>query len=231
MSFEFFKNRIRGNKYLPFISLTFIILVFSVTKIVAQQGIVTFDYEYKSNAQGKMRAEQNRGRKARMFWNNSIKRWTVEVDYGSTNNDLNINDSSSDEEESSDSQSSTRTIVYHYDYKSNAQGKVKVERARGKNARMFYDSSRRKWAVEVGENVGAGKDDDDSPTVIAPAKRKVNTSAKVGSGNLPNGATVSYFPDKQMAEEIYRAAVKQGDWSKMWYDENRRAWAVAIKIR
>ena len=214
------------------IAVIFAASLFTALAAVAQQGIVTFDYEYKSNAQGKMKAEQNRGRKARMYWNGSIKRWTVEVDYGnSTDNDLNIAENSSDDDLSSNSQSLTRTIVYHYDYKSNAQGKVRVERSRGKNARMFYDTARRKWAVEVGETAGVGRDEYDSSTTISPTKRKINTSANVGSGSLPNGATVSYFPDKQMAEEIHKAAIKQGDWTKMWYDENRRAWAVAVKVR
>ena len=220
-------------KYITFIGLIFAAILFSATEIMAQKGIVKFDYEYKSNAQGKLNAERNRGNKAKMYYDSNSGRWIVEVDYDGANSGGNEDfDDAGSDDGGGNSSSSTGTIFYHYEYKSNAQGKLKVEQRRGKRARMYYNKSMRRWTVEIEDSRGGSniRNDDNTPTVTT-TKRRVNTSANVGSGSLPNGATVSYFPDKQMAEEIHRAAVKQGDWTKMWYDENRRAWAVAIKVR
>lgn len=229
MSFNFYGKSI--NQTLQKLFLAGALTVFFALTTAAQVGIVKFDYEYKSNAQGKLKAELNRGNKARMFWNAAIKRWTVEVDYGNGDADETESNADTDDEETN-STSETRTIIYQYEYKSNAEGKLRAERNRGKTARMFYDSSVRRWTVEVEEPVDVtGTDSDDTTTTVLTTKSKVNTDAEVGSSNLPNGATVSYFPDKEMAEGIYRAALKQGDWTKMWYDEKRRAWAVAIKVR
>lgn len=210
-----------------------LLIFLSAFNTFAQQGKVKFDYEYKSNAEGKLKAEQERGRKARMYWNAPIKRWTVEVDYGGTNSVEEMeNDSQTDSDDTNETNSTveTRTVVYHYEYKSNAQGKLKTELKRGKTARIFYDKTVSRWAVEVEESVSSVKSNQAKSTEKNP-KNKVNNLAEVGSGKLPNGATVSYFPDKTMAEEVHKAAIKQGDWTKIWYDETRRAWAVAIKIR
>lgn len=227
---------------------------FSAVTAAAQDGsgIVTFDYEYKSNAEGKMKAERNRGRRARMFWNAPIRRWTVEVDYGADSPnkplDLGLDEIAGDDENENnnenagdaDSETNARTLVYHYEYKSNAEGKVRVERNRGRSARMFYDRARRRWTVEVKMISGGGRTeetsaddayDESAAPRVPQTKSRINASSDIGSGNLPNGATVSYFADREMAAAIHKSALDQGDWTKMWYDENRRAWAVAIKIR
>ena len=42
-----------------------------------------------------------------------------------------------------DEQKRTGITTYYYGYKSNAVGKLNAEKSRGKNARMYYDNSRR----------------------------------------------------------------------------------------
>jgi len=114
-------------------------------------------------------------------------------------------------------QAQTGITTYYYGYKSNAIGKVNAEKRRGKYARMYYDNSRRKWAVDVSNGLSTGVS---TPT---------NPNRSVDGGNLPNGARVIYFPTKGSAEGIYKASLRQGDWAKMWYDSKRREWAVAVK--
>jgi len=117
----------------------------------------------------------------------------------------------------------TGTYIYYYDFKSNAEGKFRAEKSRGKNARMFYDNGRRKWAVEVGNDLPIGNSTVGSKTVT--------TTTSADGGNLPNGASIIYFPTRASAEGIYKASLRQGDWAKMWYDAKRREWAVAVKPR
>lgn len=184
-------------------------------------GITTFYYAHKSNAVGKLNAEQKRGKYARMYYNEARREWAVDVSNGLSNTTRPTVAPMPNETTVSTPQ--TGTYIYHYDYKSNAEGKLRAEKSRGKNARMFYDSGRRKWAVEVGNDLPVG-----NSTV---GNRSVTTTTSADGGNLPNGASIIYFPTKASAEGIYKASLRQGDWAKMWYDAKRKEWAVAVKPR
>jgi hypothetical protein len=187
----------------------------------AETGITTFYYSHKSNAVGKMNAEKKRGKYTRMYYDNTRRQWAVDVSNGLMSS--NAPASAPTTSESTASQTQTGSNIYYYDYKSNAEGKLRAEKNRGKRARMFYDSGRGKWAVEVANGLpastNAGRTDSGS------------TTATGGVGRLPDGATILYFPTESSAEGIYKASLRQGDWAKMWYDSNRRQWAVAVKPR
>ncbi|MCA1566042.1 MAG: hypothetical protein LC803_10480 [Acidobacteria bacterium] len=184
-------------------------------------GITTFYYAYKSDAVGKLNAEQKRGKYARMYYNEARREWAVDVSNGLSNTTRPTAVPMPNETTVSTPQ--TGTYIYYYDYKSNTEGKLRVEKSRGKNARMFYDSGRRKWAVEVGNDLPIG-----NSTV---GTRTVTTNTSADGGNLPNGAGIIYFPTRASAEGIYRASLRQGNWAKMWYDAKRKEWAVAVKPR
>lgn len=89
---------------------------------------------------------------------------------------------------------------------------------------MFYDGGRRKWAVEVGNDLPVGNS-------TAGNRNVTTTNTSAGGSNLPNGASIIYFPTRASAEGIYKASLRQGDWAKMWYDAKRKEWAVAVKSR
>jgi hypothetical protein len=98
---------------------------------------------------------------------------------------------------------------------------------------MYYSDARRQWAVDVGNGLannnsssGGGGGGSSGGTS---ASSNPNWSAD--GGNLPNGASVIYFPTRASAEGIYKASLRQGDWAKMWYDARRKEWAVAVKPR
>lgn len=192
-----------------------------VARRQAETGITTYYYAYKSNAVGKMNAEKKRGKYARMYYDDTRRQWAVDVGNGLTSN--NSPGSAPATSETTASNPQTGSYIYYYDFKSNAEGKLKAEKNRGKKARMFYDSGRRKWAVEVANDLPAAtnRGRTDSETTTEPG----------GPGRLPNGATILYFPTKSNAEGIYKASLRQGDWAKMWYDAKRREWAVAVKPR
>jgi hypothetical protein len=187
----------------------------------AETGITTYYYAYKSNAVGKVNAEKKRGKYARMYYDDTRRKWAVDVSNGLTSSNSQGSERATNETTASNPQ--TGSYIYYYEYKSNAEGKLKAERNRGKRARMFYDSGRRRWAVEVANDVPGGTN--------AGRTESQGTTEPGGPGRLPNGATVLYFPNKSMAEGIYKASLRQGDWAKMWYDEKRREWAVAVKPR
>lgn len=187
----------------------------------AETGITTFYYSHKSNAVGKMNAEKKRGKYTRMYYDDARRQWAVDVSNGLMSSTG--PKSAPTTNESTASQPQTGSYIYYYDHKSNAEGKFKAEKNRGKKARMFYDSGRRKWAVEVANNLPAATN--------AGRGESGTTSASGGVGSLPNGATILYFPTQSVAEGIYKASLRQGDWAKMWYDSNRREWAVAVKPR
>lgn len=187
----------------------------------AETGITTYYYAYKSNAVGKLNAEKKRGKYARMYYDDARRQWAVDVSNGLTRPPRPGAGPTTNEPPASQPQ--TGSYIYYYDYKSNAEGKFKAERNRGKKARMFYDNGRRKWAVEVANDLPAATN--------AGRTESGSTTATGGVGRLPNGATILYFPTESMAEGIYKASLRQGDWAKMWYDANRREWAVAVKPR
>ena len=193
----------------------------SIARQQAETGITTYYYSYKSNATGKLNAEKRRGKSARMYYDNARRQWAVDVSNGLTGTNRPTNVPMPNNTTISTPQ--TGTNIYYYGYKSNAEGKLRAERNRGKNARMFYDNGRRKWAVEVGNGLSTGT------TTIR--TKTVRTTTSADGGNLPNGANIIYFPTKASAEGIYKASLRQGDWAKMWYDKKRGEWAVAIKIR
>ncbi len=193
----------------------------SVARQQAQTGITTFYYGYKSNAVGKLNAEQKRGKSARMYYDNARKQWAVDVSNGLTK--ITRTTTVQTPNETTILKPQTGTNTYYYDYKSNAEGKLRTEKNRGKSARMFYDNERRKWAVEVSNGLTTGT------TTIK--TKTVTTTTSADGGNLPNGANIIYFPTKTSAEGIYKSSLRQGDWAKMWYDSKRREWAVAVKPR
>jgi hypothetical protein len=191
----------------------------------AETGITTYYYAYKSNAVGKYNAEKKRGKYARMYYSDERRQWAVDVSNGLTSPTRPMA-APPPPHETTASRPQTGSYIYYYEYKSNAEGKLKAERGRGKSARMFYDSGRRRWAVEVGNDLRTGTSTGQTKTVTT-----TTTTPAEGVGSLPNGATVLYFPSKDMAEGIYKASLRQGDWAKMWYDSKRREWAVAVKPR
>jgi hypothetical protein len=187
----------------------------------AETGITTYYYAYKSNAVGKLNAEKKRGKDARMYYDNARRQWAVDVSNGLTSPAR--PGAGPTTNEATASQPQTGSNIYYYDYKSNAEGKFKAEKNRGKKARMFYDGGRRKWAVEVANDLPAATNTGRTESGGA--------TATGGVGRLPNGATILYFPTESIADGIYKASLRQGDWAKMWYDSNRREWAVAVKPR
>jgi len=195
-----------------------------VARQQAQTGITTYYYGYKSNAIGKVNAEKKRGKYARMYYDNARKQWAVDVSNGLSNggnSGMTVNTTNSPT--MADNQTRTGITTFYYGYKSNAEGKLKAEQRRGKSARMYYDNSRGKWAVDVSNGLSNGTNTIRTKTVT--------TTTSADGGNLPNGANIVYFPTKASAEGIYKASLRQGDWAKMWYDSKRGEWAVAIKIR
>jgi hypothetical protein len=187
----------------------------------AQTGITTFYYSHKSNAVGKYNAEKKRGKYARMYYSEARRQWAVDVSNGLTSSTRPTNVPPPND--TTGSRPQTGSYIYYYDYKSNAEGKLKAEKSRGKSARMFYDNGRRRWAVEVGNDLPTGN------TTVR--NKTVTTTTSADGGNLPSGATVLHFPTRESAEGIYKASLRQGDWAKMWYDSKRRDWAVAVKPR
>jgi hypothetical protein len=195
-----------------------------VARQQAQTGITTYYYGYKSNAAGKVNAEKRRGKYARMYYDNARRQWAVDVSNGLTsggNSGTTVNTTNSPTV--ADNQKRTGITTFYYGYKSNAEGKLNAEQRRGKSARMYYDNSRRKWAVDVSNGLSS------ATTTIR--TKTVTTTTSADGGNLPNGASIIYFPTKGSAEGIYKASLRQGDWAKMWYDSKRREWAVAVKPR
>lgn len=87
---------------------------------------------------------------------------------------------------------------------------------------MYYDDSRRIWAVDVSNGFSSGASMTESKTV---------TTTSTDSSNIPKGASIIYYPTKASAEGIYKASIKQGDWAKTGYDSKRSEWAVALKPR
>lgn len=195
----------------------------SVAQRQAETGITTFYYSHKSNAVGKYNAEKKRGKYARMYYSDERRQWAVDVSNGLTSPTRPT--AVPTPNDTTDARPQTGSYIYYYEYKSNAEGKLKAERGRGKSARMFYDNGRRRWAVEVGNDLPIGTNAGRTKTVTT------TTTPAEGVGSLPNGATVLHFPTKDMAEGIYKASLRQGDWAKMWYDSKRRDWAVAVKPR
>ena len=202
----------------------------NVARKQAETGITTFYYGYKSNAVDKVNAEKKRGKYARMYYDNARKQWAVDMSNGLTsggNSGSTVNTTNSLTANSStiaDNQTRTGITTFYYGFKSNAEGKLNAEQKRGKSARMYYDNSRRKWAVDVSNGLS-------TDTTITGTKTVTTTTMSADGGNLPNGASIIYFPTKTSAEGVYKSSLKQGDWAKMWYDSKRREWAVAVKPR
>lgn len=113
----------------------------------------------------------------------------------------------------------TRPSIFYYAKNYQAVNKQRLEMRRGNAARVYFDTSRQRWAVEVRY----------AATVTTTTRRNENWSAD--GGKLPNGASIIYSPTRELAESIYKASLRQGDWAKMWYDAKRRDWAVAVKPR
>ncbi|HEY0082134.1 MAG TPA: hypothetical protein VGB61_05035 [Pyrinomonadaceae bacterium] len=126
-----------------------------------------------------------------------------------------------------DEQKRTGITTFYYAHKSNATGKLNAEQRRGKYARMYYSDARRQWAVDVSNGLANGG----STSGGGGTSASTNPNWSADGGNLPNGASVIYFPTKASAEGIYKASLRQGDWAKMWYDARRKEWAVAVKPR
>lgn len=194
-------------------------------------GITTFYYAHKSNAVGKLNAEQRRGKYARMYYSDERRQWAVDVGNGLATGGGGSGTTATTTTRPpsvADEQRRTGITTFYYAHKSNAVGKLNAEQKRGKYARMYYSDERRQWAVDVSNGLSAGTSTPTRPTATsAPARPDLSADG----GNLPNGASVIYFPTRESAEGIYKASQRQGDWAKMWYDAKRRQWAVAVKPR
>lgn len=111
----------------------------------------------------------------------------------------------------------TGVTTYHYKTRSAANDSLTAARAEGYTARMYYNSARRQWAVEVNYKKAGN----------------LNSGGRSATGAgceaaLRSGATVLYFPSRQMAEEMYNAHLRQGDCAKVW-NAGSQGWALAIK--
>jgi hypothetical protein len=113
-------------------------------------GITTFYYGYKSNAEGKLRAEQNRGKSARMFYDNGRRKWAVEVGNGLSTGTTTVRTKTVTTTTSADGGNlpNGANIIY-FPTKGSAEGIYKASLRQGDWAKMWYDSKRREWAVAV----------------------------------------------------------------------------------
>lgn len=207
------------------------ILLLAVTSLftletLAQKGIVKFDYEYKSNAQGKLKAERTRGNKTKMYYDSNSGRWIVEVDYGGSTSDDDVNfDADSDEDETR-STSTIRTetkrniVKFDYEYKSNAEGKLKVERERGRNARMYFSRSSRRWIVEV--DYGNLTTIDDSSFENDSDNENTNYATKPQT-------IIYHYEYKSNAEGKLKVERNRGKSARMFYDKTVGRWAVEVE--
>lgn len=195
-----------------------------------QTSTRVFYYSRNYQATNKHREETRKGNTARTYYDNSRRKWAVEVRYGTNTTD---GDWSADGGKLPNGAS----IIY-FPTKSSAEGIYKSSLAQGDWAKMWYDQKRGSWAVAVKPG-GRGSGGASTRTTTTTRRTTTTTrsttrpakTATNGSGQLPNGATVVYFPTKEMADGIYKAHLRQGDWAKMWYDAGRGDWAVAIKPR
>ena len=115
-------------------------------------------------------------------------------------------------------QAQTGITTYYYGYKSNATGKLNAEKRRGKSARMYYDNARRQWAVDVSNGLTTGTT---RPTNIpTPNNTTISTPQ--------TGANIYYYGYKSNAEGKLRAEQNRGKSARMFYDNERRKWAVEV---
>jgi len=109
-----------------------------------------------------------------------------------------------------------------------------VHLRQGDCAKM-WDAGSNGWALAVKAVPGAGSrrgavTTTKTRTTTNGASTRITTRTVTTPAGIPRGANISYFPDRSTADAIYRAALRQGDWAKMW-DAGSRGWAVAIKVR
>ena len=79
-------------------------------------------------------------------------------------------------------------------------------------------------------------------TVFAGVTVSARAQSGVAQRQAETGITTYYYAyksnavgklnaEKKRGKRVYNASLRQGDWAKMWYDEKRREWAVAVKPR
>lgn len=116
--------------------------------------------------------------------------------------------------------------VWHFKSRAAAAEKLRQLQSRGHVASMFKNL--RGWSVTT---LGVdGSTSGRTTRVGRNGTRTTTTTTTTTVSGLPRGANVTYFPDRSTANAIYRSALRQGDWAKMW-DAGSRGWAVAIKVR
>lgn len=116
----------------------------------------------------------------------------------------------------------TSVAKSYFATKAAAQRSVNNANRRGYQARMFYNSSMRKWVVEI-NYLGTTNNSSRNNTG--------NTSGSaIGEGceTALKSAEILYFPSQSMAQDIYKAHLRQGDCAKIW-NAGSKGWAVAVK--
>lgn len=110
--------------------------------------------------------------------------------------------------------------------KAAAQRSVNNANRRGYQARMFYNSSMRKWVVEINY---LGTTNNSSRNNTGNTSENTSGSA-IGEGceTALKSAEILYFPSQSMAQDIYKAHLRQGDCAKIW-NAGSKGWAVAVK--
>lgn len=120
----------------------------------------------------------------------------------------------------------TSVAKSYFATKAAAERSVRNANRRGYQARMFYNSSMRKWVVEINY---LGTTNNNSRTNNGNTSGNTSGSA-IGEGceTALKSAEILYFPSQSMAHDIYKAHLRQGDCAKIW-NAGSKGWAVAVK--
>ena len=115
-----------------------------------QTGTYIYYYDYKSNAEGKLKAEKNRGKSARMFYDGGRRKWAVEVGNGLTtgSNTTRTRPVSTTTSADGGKLPNGASVIY-FPTKASAEGIYNASLRQGDWAKMWYDTKRREWAVAV----------------------------------------------------------------------------------
>lgn len=118
----------------------------------------------------------------------------------------------------------TNVVKSYFTTKAAAVRSVNSATRRGYQARMFYNGSMRRWVVEI-NYLGSNNSRNNSGNTSGN-----NTGSAIGEGceTALRSAETLYFPSRSMAEDIYKAHLRQGDCAKIWNAGNK-GWAVAVK--
>ncbi|HEX8353514.1 MAG TPA: hypothetical protein VF611_11480, partial [Pyrinomonadaceae bacterium] len=114
-------------------------------------------------------------------------------------------------------QAETGITTFYYSHKSNAVGKMNAEKNRGKYTRMYYDNTRRQWAVDVSNGLMSSNSPASAPTTNESTASQPQT-----------GSNIYYYDYKSNAEGKLKAEKDRGKRARMFYDNGRRKWAVEV---